>query len=217
MLCRPDRRCLSAFAMFVVVSLLMVFGSTLVWDDAVLREIGDTRTPGITNLMLLATMLGDGVIEAPFALGVMVLLWRLRRGQAAKRYALAALSGWALYALAKAAFQRERPSIITRLHDAGWYSYPSGHAMLAPLVWSFALILLAESVTSRAARISMMILAVLIPIAIAISRVYLGVHYPSDVLGALLLGTAWMLLWRAVPPPGESASSTNRSGGVRSP
>lgn len=217
MLCRPDRRCLSAFAMFVVVSLLMVFGSTLVWDDAVLREIGDTRTPGITNLMLLATMLGDGVIEAPFALGVMVLLWRLRRGQAAKRYALAALSGWALYALAKAAFQRERPSIITRLHDAGWYSYPSGHAMLAPLVWSFALILLAESVTSRAARISMMVLAVLIPIAIAISRVYLGVHYPSDVLGALLLGTAWMLLWRAVPPPGESASSTNRSGGVRSP
>lgn len=208
MLCRPDRHCLSAFAMFVVVSLLMVFGSTLVWDDAVLREIGDTRTPGITNLMLLATMLGDGVIEAPFALGVMVLLWRLRRGQAAQRYALAALSGWALYALAKAAFQRERPSIITRLHDAGWYSYPSGHAMLAPLVWSFALILLAESVTSRAARISMMILAVLIPIAIAISRVYLGVHYPSDVLGALLLGTAWMLLWRAVPPPGEGASST---------
>lgn len=215
MLCRPDRRCVSTFAMFVVVSLVMVFGGTLVWDEAVLREIGDTRTEGITNLMLLATMLGDGVIEAPFAIGVMVLLWRLQRGQSAQRYALATLSGWALYALAKAAFQRERPSIITRLHDAGWYSYPSGHAMLAPLVWSFALILLAESVTSKTARISMIILAVLIPVAIAISRVYLGVHYPSDVLGALLLGTAWMLLWRAVPPSGDSASATSAAPAAR--
>ncbi len=67
--------------------------------------------------------------------------------------------------------------------------------MLAPIVYSVALLLLLRVVRDPAARFGLVALAVLIPLTIALSRVYLGVHYPSDVTAALVLGSGWGLLW----------------------
>jgi undecaprenyl-diphosphatase len=97
--------------------------------------------------------------------------------------------------LAKQSFQRPRPDIIDRFAGAGWYSYPSGHAMLAPVIWGLGLLLLSQSVSNALIRRVLLFLAVTIPIAIGVSRVYLGVHFPSDVIAALALGTGWVLLW----------------------
>jgi undecaprenyl-diphosphatase len=180
---------------FVAISAMMVLGITGAWDDAILEWIGTVRGGITLDLMIAATVLGDGEVEIPFALATGLLLWRLGRARCARIFVFCALSGQVVLMLAKQSFQRPRPEIIDKLAAAGWYSYPSGHAMLAPVIWGLGLLLLSQSVSNALIRRVLLVLAVTIPIAIGVSRVYLGVHFPSDVLGALVLGTGWILLW----------------------
>lgn len=180
---------------FVAISVMMVLGITGAWDDAILEWIGTVRGGITLDLMIAATVLGDGEVEIPFALATGALLWRLGRKRCARIFVFCAVSGQVVLMLAKQSFQRPRPDIIDRLAGAGWYSYPSGHAMLAPVIWGLGLLLLSQSVSNAWIRRVLLVLAVTIPIAIGVSRVYLGVHFPSDVLGALVLGTGWILLW----------------------
>lgn len=192
---RPCRECIAGFLVFLLISMLMLVGAGAPLEDGILRAIGAARTDAMTAIMHGASLLGDGAIEIPIAVVLLVLIWRVSGRPTGLRYLYCALSGELVYVIAKATFQRPRPDIIPRLGSAGWHSYPSGHAMLAPIIYGVALILLARAVTNRFWRGVLIGAAVLIPVAIALSRVYLGVHYPSDVLGALALGSAWGYLW----------------------
>lgn len=206
---RPHpRTVLALLGLFVLISVLMVAGVTLRYDEAAMHWLAAERTPARTEVMLFCTFIGNGLIEVPLALLAAWALWRLGRPRCAKRYVFAALSAEVVYAIAKPLFHRERPRIIERLADAGWYSYPSGHAMLAPVIYGFALVLLAKSVPSRTFRAVLIATSLVIPPLIALSRVYLGVHYPSDVLGALCLGNAWLLLWTEVPEASSSDATS---------
>jgi undecaprenyl-diphosphatase len=171
---------------------------TLVWDERVMLAIGQLRSAPITWWMKIVSAVGSGAVEIPIAL--LLLWWLFSRGLSltAYSYAAAALSSWALYGLTKFVVQRPRPRVITHLtHDAGWYSYPSGHTMLAPLVFVVGAILWTRKWPRTEARAGVVLLAIGLSLAIAFSRVYLGAHYPTDVIGGLLLGTAvsvgWML------------------------
>ena len=207
---RPHpRTVLLLLALFVLVSVFMVLGVTLPFDEAAMRWLGAERTPARTEVMLFFTFIGNGMIEVPLALLAAWALYRLGRPRCAKRYVFAALSAEVVYAIAKPLFRRDRPQIIERLADAGWYSYPSGHAMLAPVIYGFALVLLAKSVPSRTVRLLLIATSLLIPPLIALSRVYLGVHYPSDVVGALFLGNAWLLLWTEAPERSSSDATSS--------
>lgn len=199
--------CLS---LFVGLSLLMVSGITLPWDRAVLQWFGAHRTPPMIDAMLLASYLADGVPIALAGFGTCALLWASGRGRAAVALLAGSLSGEALYLLAKSAFQRARPDVIERLSGAGWHAYPSGHTMMATIIWGLALVLLAARVATWL-RPLLLVLAFAIPLAVAASRVGLGVHYPSDVLAGLALGGAWMLFWRdwsRTPSTSRSASTS---------
>ena len=102
--------------------------------------------------------------------------------------------------------------MISRLmHGAGWYSYPSGHSMLAPLVFGLGVIAWTAPWTSPLLRRSALGVSAVLAIGVGISRVYVGAHYPTDVLGGLLLGTAWSALWLL-----ELKRSLNRSSRVAS-
>jgi undecaprenyl-diphosphatase len=195
-LSRDDKAAATCLLVFTIISVLMLTGITGAWDGRVLQNVASWRTPAMTTLMRAMSWIGNGQVEVPLVLLVSGLLWRGGRGPSAWRYLALAGSCEILWAAAKLLFHRPRPAIVTRLSDAGWYSYPSGHAMLAPVIWGFGLILLAELVAAPAAKRTCWTLAVAMPIAIALSRLYLGVHYPTDLLAGLFLGTAWVLEWR---------------------
>ena len=193
--------------MLAFVCLILFFGLTAAvtagvadtWDRTLMLALAARREPWLTSWMKLLSIAGSGLIEIPLALLLILGLVLRKRKVEAWWYAAAALSDWALSGLAKLAVHRPRPHVIPRLmHGGGWFSYPSGHSMLAPIIFGLGIIVWAAPWPSPALRRAALVLAALFALGIGFSRVYLGVHYPSDVLGGLLLGTAWSalaLLW----------------------
>jgi undecaprenyl-diphosphatase len=183
-------------AFFLWLTIAVMEGRTLAWDTRVMLALADQRRPWLTGLMKVLSVAGSGLVEFPLAILLLVGLAVRGRKPEARWYTAAVLSGWALYALAKIAVHRSRPHVISRLmHGAGWFSYPSGHSMLAPLVFGLGIIAWAAPWPSPVLRRTALALAALVAIGVGVSRVYLGAHYPTDVLGGLLLGTAWSGLW----------------------
>jgi undecaprenyl-diphosphatase len=174
---------------------MVMSGRTDGWDQQVMLSLARDRRPWLTWWMTVASAAGSGAVEAPLVLLLLYGLVSRQRIAEARGYGSAVLSGWALYALAKLVVHRSRPHVISHLvHGAGWYSYPSGHSMLAPLVFWLGAILWAVP-WRRSARWAILVAAILLSAAIGLSRAYLGVHYPTDAIGGLLLGTGWSALW----------------------
>lgn len=180
---------------FAIISAAVALHVTDSWDSRFLVGLALYRTPTLTWLMQRASDAGSGMVDVPLAFLITAILWRADRRATAKRYLAVGVSGEVLYALLKEIFHRPRPTVISHLGEAGWYSYPSGHSMLAPIIWSFGLLLLATLPSWRALQLPLRILAVVMPLVIGVSRLYLGVHYPSDVLGAWCVGVMWVLIW----------------------
>jgi undecaprenyl-diphosphatase len=165
---------------------------TVNWDRALMLSIAGQRRPWLTWCMKLLSVTGSGLVEFPFAILLLARLFFRGRKDRAGWYAASVLSGWALYGFSKLAVHRPRPHVISHLaHGAGWYSYPSGHSMLAPLVFGLGATAWFAPWRSDWTRNSAVALTILVALAIGVSRVYLGSHYPTDVFGGLLLGSSW--------------------------
>lgn len=174
---------------FIVVAVLVAIRVIQPWDVRVLRAIATLRTPWLTRMMQVISGIGNWEGEVPFLLGGAWWLSRRGRPRDAGRWIGGALAGELVYVLLKECFHRPRPNVVPHLSGAGWYSFPSGHAMLAPIVWCAGIALL-TSASPRRERIAWRAVAIILVAAIAFARLYLGVHYPSDVAAGLLFGSA---------------------------
>jgi undecaprenyl-diphosphatase len=198
-----------ALAALAVLTYLVGIGRTQEWDRAILLDVLPLRTDYRTIVFQLVSAFGLGECGIPVGLLVLAVLHRAGKVRQAKFYAWVTLSGWALNLLLKSLVSRPRPDIIPHLGRAGWFSFPSGHAMLAPLVYGVGALLLAPLLHRLGARLSLRVGAGLLVVGIACSRVYLGVHYPSDVVAGLLAGGGWALLWWGLTPPNDTPLSTD--------
>lgn len=170
-----------------------VFGTRWLppWDARVAAWFHSFRSPGLTRVMTLVSWLGDPrlLIVASVVLGALLLTvarWRefLTAG--------AILAGGAtLYLFLKTAFQRPRPDGVW-LAAADGYSFPSGHAFGAVLFYGVLAYLGARMVAGRPApRYLYIAVCLVIIFSVGVSRVYLGVHFMSDVLGGWIAGALW--------------------------
>ena len=94
----------------------------------------------------------------------------------------------------KALFARERPEIVPHLVEVHSLSFPSGHSMNSAIVYLTLAVLIARGYEERRTRSFVIGAAALLVLLIGVTRIYLGVHYPSDVLGGWTVGAAWALL-----------------------
>jgi undecaprenyl-diphosphatase len=184
------------FVLFAALAVAVQMGWTQALDLRLMLALAPHRPTWSTHIMRAASFLGSGSVEIPLALLFSLRLATIRRRPEAAGYASATLSGWALYGLLKFLFQRARPHVIPRLMGGGggWYAFPSGHASLAPLVFGLGA-LIWSAPWPRAWRLALVGAAAVLSLLIAFSRVYIGVHWPSDAIGGLLLGTGWAALW----------------------
>ena len=149
-------------------------------------------SPQLDAVMQTATFVGSNTAVIPAMVGVSVLLLRRDRRRDAFFVVVAVVGSILLNSAMKLFFQRARPQLpwATVLPD---YSFPSGHTMTS-LVFLLALAIVAWQARGRTAGLVAMAAAVVATGLIGLSRVYLGYHYLTDVVGGLLSGLLWLLV-----------------------
>ncbi|MEN3267461.1 phosphatase PAP2 family protein [Pseudonocardia sp.] len=187
-------------------------------DAALLSESLEVRSSALTTLAVLVTDIGSTVSMAVLATAVGVWCWYVGR-RADALLAIGAMAGAAgVFRVLKALFDRPRPPAEDQLVSAANESLPSGHATMSIVVIG-TLVVLAWSGRSAAARAALVAVATLWVGAIGATRIYLGVHWFSDVLAGWLVGAAWLALcvvlwssWRAHHQPTTRLTGTDPVG-----
>ena len=165
-----------------------------------LRDPGDLAKPvgppWLLGVMRDLTSLGSATVLVLFVLAVAGSLVARRQYHALALMLVATAGGEALNLVLKDFFDRPRPDLALHLTQVNSPSFPSGHAMESAVIYFTLAALLARLVQERALKLYFLGLAALFTFLIGLSRVYLGVHYPSDVLAGWTAGLAWaMLCW----------------------
>jgi membrane-associated phospholipid phosphatase len=150
-------------------------------------------TPAATTGFEVVTQLGSTAVLLAVAAVAAAYLARLGRRRDAAFLILAFAGAEALTWSLKAAFQRERPSFDDPIATASSFSFPSGHALVSFAVYGALACVLLESLRSRRTRAACVAGAAVVVAAIGFSRLYLGVHYLSDVLAGYAVALAWLL------------------------
>jgi undecaprenyl-diphosphatase len=186
---------------FVGIAEEVVEGDTQQFDEwavRALRRADDPATPiGPTFLHEIGrdlTALGGVFVCTLVTLGVCGYLLMIRKYHAMWLVVGATLGGLLISTILKHSFGRERPDIVPHLSHVYTSSFPSGHAMLSAVVYLTLGVMLARLVPNRAAKIYFLSMAILLSFLIGISRVYMGVHYPTDVLAGWTAGCVWATL-----------------------
>lgn len=160
-------------------------------DSSVYHLLQGLRTPAGDAVMIALTELGDAEVTLPLI--AVVLGWLLwSRSWRAAAYWLATVAfSFGLTLALKAGFQLPRPTFV--YEGLSRFAFPSGHAAMSVVIYGFLGVLIGRGASSRA-RLALASSAILLVSLIAFSRLYLGAHWLSDVLGGLAFGTAWVAL-----------------------
>jgi undecaprenyl-diphosphatase len=163
-----------------------------------LRAPGDPADPigsvQIEEAVRDITALGSFVVLAMVAVIAVGFLVTLKRYAEAGMMALAAIGGQILSEALKAFIDRPRPDFVAHIVDTTSASFPSGHAMMSAAIYLSIGAMLARVQSKRRLKTYIHVTAVLVTLLVGMSRVYLGVHYPSDVLAGWCFGAAWAIL-----------------------
>jgi|RhiMetStandDraft_4_1073278.scaffolds.fasta_scaffold75966_1 undecaprenyl-diphosphatase len=203
-----ERRTLSAI--ILAASLLFAFftlanavtqGSMHTFDEwliIALRRPGDLADPigpkWLEEMMRDFTALGSTGVLTLMALVITGFLAMTRKGYAAL-FVLGSVAGGVLISQAtKWAYARPRPDLVPHGTEVFTASFPSGHSMMAAVVYLTLGALLARTQSGRRVKTYVLAVAVLLTVLVGASRVYLGVHWPTDVLAGWALGGMWALI-----------------------
>ena len=185
---------LVAMVAFVKLAEEMARGETQAFDDAVLLWMHARATPKLTDVALNFTALGSGMVVWMVVIVASVFLWSSRHRYSAALLWVSLAGSGILSTLLKDNFDRPRPALFPwRAPYAGESSFPSGHSMTAMVAYSTLAFLIARLEPSRALKRFTFCVAALLIAVVGLSRMYLGVHYPSDVLAGFAVGLAWAL------------------------
>lgn len=203
-ICRPANPRLQTAMLFAGVFifagllLAVLSGWTTAFDTGVLERLRLSGQPGMLvgpswmmYVALNVTALGSGLTCFLVAFGVCGYFVVTRQREAALLVFLSAIGAWVASNLVKIVVARPRPDEVFRLATVHDFSFPSGHSTLSAAVYLTLALLVASHQQSRIASRYVVALGILLPFLIGLNRLYLGVHYTTDVLAGWSLGIAW--------------------------
>lgn len=162
-------------------------------DSAVFSWVLPLRAVWLDNLFLAITILGKSYVVVGLAAVFSLFLWRAKKNNfLLSLWASIAGCGASIYLL-KMIIARPRPAGLALIAEDS-FSFPSGHAAIAVAFYGFVIFCLWKILEGKWARWLMAIFGILLILAIGYSRIYLVVHYFSDIIGGYLLGGAWLII-----------------------
>ncbi len=194
--------------LFVGVALVILLGSAWLFgslaedvttndsivrfDSAVVNALHASSSPALVNLMLTISLVGNEIPQV-ITVGLVVLFIVRRRWIDLLLLVLAVGGAQIVNTLLKLIFNRARPVLIDPVTVGIGASFPSGHAMGALVFYGVCAYFLISRSNHWNERIIIFVIAVLVVMLVGFSRIYLGVHYPSDVLAGYSAGTVWLI------------------------
>ena len=202
---------------FAVVAIAVLGGRSGEFDAAGLRlwrtgiDLHPRGSPWLAEAVRDYTALGGVLLRNLFAIGAIVALLFLRLRREATLLTLTIMSGWLVNTAIKTLVGRPRPDIVSHLTEAGGLSFPSGHSFNSAVVYISIALAFAALSPRQSVRATIVLSAMALTLLIALSRVWLGVHYPSDALAGWLGGAGWAftaaaLLYRPAKAVADQAS-----------
>lgn len=186
---------LGAAGLFALLAWRVRAGDTQSFDEAVLLWMNSHATPWLDVAALEVTTLGAGVVLWMLVAVASAFLWVNRHHYSVFLLWIAVLGGGLLNSTLKSLFERPRPELFPwRTPHVGQSSFPSGHSMGAMAAYATLAYLIARLEPTPILRHLTFAVAAVVVLLIGMSRMYLGVHYPSDVIGGFIIGLAWAAL-----------------------
>lgn len=182
--------CMSIFS-FILVNVLNQ--NILAFDNAIYNWMNENIiNPTNTPIVIFLTNFGAPIFFIIITLILIITLWKSKKGL---MIALNLINIYVLNRILKYTIQRERPPMENRLVEESSFSFPSGHAMVGTAFYAFLIYLIYKDVKNKYIKAILIVLLSFIICSLVITRVYLGVHYASDVLGGFFIAIAYLIIF----------------------
>jgi undecaprenyl-diphosphatase len=186
-----------ALLAFVRITREYIEGDVGAVDRTILLAIARTRAPWLTAAAIDITALGSITLVVLFSAFTLVVLLVLRDRLGALQLLAASVGAGILTVVTKNVIERIRPEEAQQLIVVSGFSYPSGHSLSTSALYLTIAIIAGRHVQHSGARAAIFLAVAAVLLMIGASRVYLGVHYATDVVSGISLGLAWALLLAA--------------------
>lgn len=183
---------LLCLVLFIFFTRLVIIEQNLSFDEKVFTHIEPYITPGRTKFMSFITLLGKHTFLIPFNILLIIFFILRKKKWFSIKIATLSLSGLLIKIALKVLFQRERP-LTPLIEKVSGYSFPSGHALIGISFYGLLIYVIWREIKQDWLKWLLTIFLVLLIVLISFSRIYLRVHYASDVIAGLAAGFIWLI------------------------
>lgn len=186
--------CLISFIIFIVLSYLVLTQKDIYIDSLIYNFISKFISNNLTNSIKLLTLLGSALVVISIVIIVLIFFKNKRYGI---YMAINLITITILQLILKSIFSRSRPIDINLIKESG-YSFPSGHSLTVMALYGFIIYLIYISKLNRNSKTIFISLFSLIIFIVGLSRIYLGVHFFTDVIGAYTFSLSYLIIYISI-------------------
>ncbi|GAF64576.1 hypothetical protein BTS2_1469 [Bacillus sp. TS-2] len=181
------------FCTFLILSAIVIWNDTIAFDTVVFEWLSFFDWPFVWTFMESITEFGAASVLTILTILLVIILLFTKKFKWALLLSLTMITGSILNRILKITIVRERPDILLQ-YDGFGYSYPSNHSMMSLLLYGFIILLFLRFFKPSHWRLIGILLLSILIIVIGLSRIYLGVHYSTDVVAGFILGLLLLII-----------------------